>query len=142
MKEKFKAYAIRAGKLAKQVVSYVGHLILWTRPKEHVSLLRVLVAGCGYGLGIAAWTLLPARDHESQKFFLEIVVFVFAVISVFEISDGVVLGRDDLDTLKSGGQAAIELVPKLLVDASQKCKVGLVFAIYGWLADLAVKYLL
>ncbi|MCA8488201.1 hypothetical protein LGM85_30220 [Burkholderia multivorans] len=142
MKEKLKAYAIRAGKLAKQVVSYVGHLILWTRPKEHVSLLRVLVAGCGYGLGIAAWTLLPARDHESQKFFLEIVVFVFAVISVFEISDGVVLGRDDLDTLKSGGQAAIELVPKLLVDASQKCKVGLVFAIYGWLADLAVKYLL
>ncbi|WP_176025831.1 hypothetical protein [Burkholderia vietnamiensis] len=142
MKEKLKAYAIGAGKLAKYFVSYVGHLILWTRPKEHISLLRVLIAGCGYGLGIAGWTLLRAQDHEHQKLFLEIVVFVFAVISVFEISDGVVLGRDDLDTPKSGGQAAIELVPKLLVDASQKCKVGLVFAIYGWLADLAVKYLL
>jgi hypothetical protein len=129
-------------KQLKSVISTLGHWILWTRRNEHISLLRIFIAAVVYGLAMAAWVLLRGGDHEHEKFFLELVVIVFTAISVFEISDGVVLGKTELETLKQGGKNAALLTPKLLIDASQKCKVGLVFIVYAWLADLTVKYLL
>lgn len=125
----------------KDAISTFGHWLLWTRRGNHISLLRVLIAASGYGLAMAAWFLLRGGDRDAQKFFLELVTFVFTIISVLEIADGVVLSGNQIATLMAGGSAAAQLVPTLLVDASQKCKVGLVFAMYGWLADLAVKHL-
>ena len=118
----------------KDAISTFGHWLLWTRQGNHISLLRVLIAASCYGLAMAAWFLLRGGDRDAQKFFLEFVTFVFTIISVLEIADGVVLSGNQIATLMAGGSAAAQLVPTLLVDAYQKCKVGLVFAMYGWLA--------
>lgn len=121
------------------IVNAIGHWFFWTGRNGDISLLRIFIATAGYGLGVAALALLPGADKENSKIFLELVVIVFAMISVFEIADGVILSKKNTEILRVGDQKATALVPTLLIDASQKCKLGLVFAIYGWLADLVVK---
>ncbi|MEN2424728.1 hypothetical protein AA0N74_01615 [Chromobacterium vaccinii] len=125
----------------KSIVSGVGHLILFTCPKHHITLLKVLIASSFWGLLFACFAIFSKDSGgDGKRMFFEILTFVLGVISVLEIADGVVLSESERSTLKKGGQAAAKLIPELLVNASQKCKVGLVFIMYSWVIEMAIKY--
>lgn len=123
-------------------VSWCAHRVFWLGPKDHISLLRIFVCTCGYALLVTSFVLFAHRDeHHLRKEILEVIAFICVVITVFQISDGVVLAEDERRTLELGGGAAQALIPKLLINASKKCQIGLVFAVYGWVVDLVAKNL-
>lgn len=126
----------------KAVMSWFVHRFFWLEPQKHISLLRIFVFTCGYALlGTVFVFFAHWGEHDLRKEILEVIAFICAVITVFQISDGVVLTEEDLKTLEQGGVAAQTLIPRLLIDASKKCQIGLVFAIYGWIVDLVAKHL-